>query len=421
MRYVGGTTNHWAGYCHPLQESDFAARDDLVVPGWPIGYSDIQPHYVQAGKIAGLPDDAWNFSGLETALNLPKIVDETDGISATAFRWPDKLKFREKYFDQLVNTTNVMFVTNANLVDVEFGMVQNVVSAAHFKNYAGEVHKVKAKSFVIACGGIENAKLLLNFAGDHTQFIDVAPNIGQYFIEHLCYYHSAYILTGKAEVDHLSSIIGRHNVEIGDYQWIGVPTAEARAAQGIANNVSITLDDTTLAPPDDILADPVTQGLQSMLKHTKVSGSDQIIYCYVRAEQLPNPESNITLTTARDSQGLRRVQLNWGFDPRDLHSMKAAVGLLGQAVAKRDLGRMCYVEPDQTAKWQTIYGGYHHMGTTRMSESPEFGVVDADCRVHGIANLYMGGSSVFSTGGWANPTINVTAFAVRLAEHLKAV
>ena len=157
------------------------------------------------------------------------------------------------------------------------------------------------------------------------------------------------------------------------------------------------------------------------MKNTKVSGSDQIIYCYLRGEQLPNPESNLQLSDQRDEQGLRRVILNWGFDPRDLSSMVGTVGLFGQVLAKQDLGRVCMMPPDGLSQFTTIYGGYHHMGTTRMSETAEYGVVDPNCRVHGIENLYMGGSSVFSTGGWANPTINIVAFAVRLAEHLKQV
>ncbi len=420
IRYIGGTTNHWAGMCHPLQPIDFAVRDDLTVPTWPIAFSDIEPHYLRAGEIAGLPDDPWNFAAIEAEKKMPKIVGDDLGYNASAFRYPANTKLREVYFKQLVDTPNITVAVNANFVDVEFGMINDVVSGAKFKNYAGDVYTARAKSYVVACGGIENAKLLLNLASSHTQFLDVAPNIGQYFMEHLCYYHSAYILTGQAEVDYLAPLISRTPTSNGDYQWVAAPTAEARAQHGIANNVSLTLDDIRLNAPDAILGNPVTQGVQSMMKHTKVSGSDQIIYCYVRAEQLPNPESNITLTDAVDAQGLRRVNLNWGFDPRDLESIFASIGLFGQAIAKQDLGRVCITPPDGS-QWGTIYGGYHHMGTTRMSESPEFGVVDPNCRVHGINNLYIGGSSVFSTGGWANPTINVVAFAVRLAEHLKTV
>jgi choline dehydrogenase-like flavoprotein len=421
MRYFGGSTNHWAGYCHPMQEIDFAPRNDLVVPGWPISFQDIWPHYERAGEIADLPNDPWNYAALATAAKIPTILDPESGMESLAFRWPGNAKFRELYLQQLTDAPNVTVAMNANLVDLEFGSGGTAISGAKFKNYNCNTYTASAKQFVISCGGIENAKLLLNFADSHTQFLDVAANIGQYFIEHLCYYNSAYILTGKSEVEYLKSVVGGQPSDLGAYQFVAVPTPEARVEHNLATNVSITLDDTRFFAPDDILADPVTKGVQSLLKTTKVSGSDQIIYCYLRAEQLPNPESNIQLTSERDAQGLRRVVLNWGFDPRDISSMIGTAGIFGQAIAKQDLGRVCINTPDGASQWTTIYGGYHHMGTTRMSDSPEYGVVDPNCRVHGIANLYMAGSSVFSTGGWANPTINIVAFAVRLAEHLKVV
>jgi choline dehydrogenase-like flavoprotein len=421
MRYFGGTTNHWAGYCHPLQEIDFAPRNDLVVPGWPIAYEDIWPHYERAGQITDLPDNAWDFDGLKAAAQLPTILGADSGMDSLAFRWPREFKFRKLYLDQLIATPNVTIALNANLVDLEFGVASKFVSSAKFKNYNGDIYTASADKYVIACGGIENAKLLLNFADSHTELMDVAGNIGQYFMEHLCYYNSAYIITGKQEVEYLQKLVGGQPSDVGNYQWVAVPNADARAKHDLAANVSITLDDTRFFAPDTILADPVTKGVQSLMKNTKVSGSDQIIYCYLRGEQLPNPESNIQLSDQRDEQGLRRVTLNWGFDPRDLKSMVGTIGLFGQVMAKQDLGRVCMIPPDGLGQFTTIYGGYHHMGTTRMSETAEHGVVDTNCRVHGIDNLYMGGSSVFSTGGWANPTINVVAFAVRLAEHLKQV
>ena len=421
MRYFGGTTNHWAGYCHPLQPVDFAPRTDLSVPSWPIAYSDIAPHYVRAGEIVGLPSDPWNYASLESTLGLPKLLGAESGMESTAFRWPSEGKFRILYLQNLTDRENVLLAMNSNLVDLEFAPGTNKVTAATVVNYSGDVYRAVADRYVIGCGGMENAKLLLNIADGHYQFDSVAPSIGKYFMEHLCYYNSAFLLTGTEELAYLEPLTGRHNPEIGSYQWIGSPTAEARAEHGIDTNVSITLDDTRFFAPDDILNDPITKGVTSLLKGSEVSGSDQIIYCYVRAEQLPNPDSNITLTNDRDGQGLRRIKLNWSFDERDFPSMVRTVGLFAQTVAKQGLGRVAIRPPDRSTAFAKIVGGYHHMGSTRMSESPAHGVVDANCRVHGIDNLYMAGSSVFSTGGWANPTINVVAFAVRLADHLRTI
>ena len=66
-------------------------------------------------------------------------------------------------------------------------------------------------------------------------------------------------------------------------------------------------------------------------------------------------------------------------------------------------------------------GGHHHMCTTRMSADPREGVVDADCKVYGVSNLYIGGSSVFATGGYATPTYTIVQLALRLGDHLGGV
>jgi len=63
-------------------------------------------------------------------------------------------------------------------------------------------------------------------------------------------------------------------------------------------------------------------------------------------------------------------------------------------------------------------GGHHHAGTTRMASSPDQGVVDADCKVFGLANLYVAGNSVFPTAGSMNPTFTIVALTLRLADHL---
>lgn len=421
LRYFGGSTNHWAGYCHPLQQSDFAPRTDLPAPGWPISFADVQPYYSRAGEIATLPADTWNFSAIETAAKLPVLFDESSGMHASAFRWPRNANFRNEYFTKLTENPKVTVALNANFVDVDFGPSGTTVKSAHFRNYKDEMKTANAVKFVVSSGGIENAKLLLNLAENHSQLSQVAPRIGEFFIEHLCYYNSVFLLMGKSEMEYLKPAVGPQKLDGAQHQWVCYPTPEARAANGIAANVSIALDGTLFATPDDVLARPESQGVKELMKSLGVSGSDQAVYCMMRSEQLPNPRSRLQLTTQRDRQGLRRVALVWDFDKRDLDSIVSTAGLFAKEIAKKGLGRVYAKRPDGKSQWTTVYGGYHHMGTTRMSDSAAHGVVDTDCRVHGISNLYVGGSSIFSTGGWANPTINLMAFAVRLAEHLKAV
>lgn len=146
-------------------------------------------------------------------------------------------------------------------------------------------------------------------------------------------------------------------------------------------------------------------------------------------DQSPNPESRVLLTTRRDSLGVPRLALDWRTTRLDIESVAGLVDTLDAELRRLDLGR---VEP---AAWLADpaggrrsdplisahpIGGYHHMGTTRMSETARTGVTDATGRVHGIQNLYVVGSSVFATAGWANPTLTIVALALRTSDILSS-
>jgi len=96
--------------------------------------------------------------------------------------------------------------------------------------------------------------------------------------------------------------------------------------------------------------------------------------------------------------------------------------LFEQAVRQAGVGHLERAFPDAPAAWRrALEAGKHHMGTTRMHAAPRHGVVDENCRVHGTANLFVTGSSVFPSGGYANPTLTIVALAARLGDHLKRV
>ena len=138
------------------------------------------------------------------------------------------------------------------------------------------------------------------------------------------------------------------------------------------------------------------------------------------SEQAPNPDSRITLGSDRDSLGLRRVRLNWRLSDIDLKSAMRSQELLDQELSRSGLGRL-YVELDDETPPHRITGGWHHMGTTRMHNDPKKGVVDENCRLHGVSNLFVAGPSVFPTSGYANPSLTIVALAVRLADHIKSL
>jgi choline dehydrogenase-like flavoprotein len=152
------------------------------------------------------------------------------------------------------------------------------------------------------------------------------------------------------------------------------------------------------------------------------------LYAVIRAEQAPNPDSRIVLTDDRDALGMPRIALDWRLSAIDKDSIRILMKAFDEELRDHGLGSS---EPadwlDESGPgWETDplvsnhpIGGYHHMGTARMAANPRDGVVDANCRVHGVANLYIASSAVFPTAGWANPTLTILALSLRLADHLR--
>jgi choline dehydrogenase-like flavoprotein len=148
----------------------------------------------------------------------------------------------------------------------------------------------------------------------------------------------------------------------------------------------------------------------------------RVINLSTRIEQAPNPDSRVVLTTERDQLGMPRVALDWRLSEIDRRNVRRSLEVLGAEVGAAGIGRLKILFDEDGQDWpEDLGGGCHHMGTTRMSDDPKQGVVDRDCRVHGMSNLFVAGSSVFPTGGGGTPTMTLVALALRLAVRIKEV
>jgi choline dehydrogenase-like flavoprotein len=182
---------------------------------------------------------------------------------------------------------------------------------------------------------------------------------------------------------------------------------------------------------DPTCADPfilrLSERLEQIEPNCKPGGDGKIRFqgwLRFAHEQALNPDSRVTLTAETDRFGLRRPRLDWRLSPLDARTQRVAMTAFGMYMAGQDVGRVRirdWVLRDPIV-WPGVandeVAGKHHMGTTRMADDPKRGVVDRDCKVHGIANLYVGGSSVFVTGGHANPTYTLTQLVLRLGDRL---
>ncbi|MGH9026840.1 MAG: GMC oxidoreductase, partial [Acidimicrobiia bacterium] len=138
---------------------------------------------------------------------------------------------------------------------------------------------------------------------------------------------------------------------------------------------------------------------------------------FLRSEQVPDPENRVTLTDEVDALGVPLVHLNWDVTAVDLDCIRRTLAIVAPRLGLG--GSRLQLDPAVGSPAGAISGGSHHMGTTRMNDDPHLGVVDAECRVHGVANLYVAGSAVFPTGGYANPTLTLVALTLRLADELR--
>jgi choline dehydrogenase-like flavoprotein len=143
----------------------------------------------------------------------------------------------------------------------------------------------------------------------------------------------------------------------------------------------------------------------------------------VQTEQPPLGPSRLTLSDRRDALGIRKLDVAWVVGEEERHACQAMAEVVAEELARCGLGRLeTFPWLDEPERFRAeAHDFYHHAGTTRMAADPQEGVVDTDCRVHGLEGLYVTGGSVFPTSGHAHPTLMIVALALRLADHLSTV
>jgi choline dehydrogenase-like flavoprotein len=137
----------------------------------------------------------------------------------------------------------------------------------------------------------------------------------------------------------------------------------------------------------------------------------------VNAEQRPNRESRVSIGTPRDANGQRRLVIDWRPLDEDRASVVRGVALADEALQRAGVGRIVLPDPERAAAALTRVGG-HHVGTARMADTPDDGVVDGNGELFDVRGLYVLGAAAFPTSGFANPTLTIVALAMRMGEHL---
>lgn len=453
LRFFGGTTAIWGGRIAPLDPIDFKPRPWVPHSGWPVSYDALLPYYEQALPLFGMG------ARLPGAEDLQAIGVKLPEFAATRLEsklWAFDSRFNRFTFKScadLENHPRCVIVTHATVTEVITGPEARKVEYLRVESRVGRSLKVRAGAFVLSAGGIENPRILLASRSTMPMGLGNARDlVGRFFMEHPHARGGRILVTRSWD---LLNAFGRSHMIDGDRVAALIAASEAQQAEARMLNTSVTVVPRQAAGETQFWGmraynrvkhdmAPTRSG-RALWMHTKRAVTyvqrkvDPLrpwllhrmgavdLALLIRAEQAPNPDSRITLSQDRDATGMPRVQLDWRMTDLDIHSARSLVETLGQEFSRLGLGR---VEPaawlsSPRRRWEADalisahpFGGYHHMGTTRMASDPERGVTDGSGRVFGIDNLYIAGSSLFPTSGWANPTLTIVALALRTADHI---
>jgi choline dehydrogenase-like flavoprotein len=334
------------------------------------------------------------------------------------FQFSPPTRFGEAYRPELEASQGLRVVAGATVVDVTPSKDGTAVTGCDVASLGGASFRVEPDVVVLATGGIEVARQLLVFGRrSGAPFGNAHDLVGRTFMEH------PHIAVGRVALAAPEAALWlSHHGPAGVPAapdapvWAGLAAAEAVVEERGLRNAAITLE---FVPPE-ARAEPAgrrvgIRAVQRLLGGD--AGTAAVAKAVMRAEQAPNPASRVTLAPTADALGVPRAALDWQIADDDRRSWRATAMVVADALGRTGAGRM-EVPPEGAPAWATPECGNHHMGTAAMHEDPRAGVVDADCRVHGMRNLYVAGSAVFPTGGFANPTLTVVALAHRLADHL---
>jgi choline dehydrogenase-like flavoprotein len=426
LRYFGGTTGHWEGKCRMLDVSDFEPRAWMPLSGWPLRRADLEPYAAEASSIVELaaPTDPAD----------TPCVQSTERFREVSWRWSPPTRFGDKYRDELAASDRIRVGLNANLVDLRLTDDLGTVAVARFRSYAPDDpgFEVRARIYVLCMGGLENPRALLNCRGQLPRGIGNEHDlVGRYFCDRPS------VATG----DLLSA------VPLGEDPTYFAPVPAFAREQGFAN-FTLAIEPRHIREVGLPKALWNTGACMTPQIHRLLEKAGSRNHCYwgglaefgihhdpadhqvarigVALEQTLNPDSRVTVGDEKDRFGLNRIRLDWRLTEPDYRTMREATIAFGAHAAEQGLGRVRlrgWLLRDDTklpevASGNGVVDGRQHMCTTRMSDDPATGVVDADCRVHSVANLFIGGSSVFSTPGNAKPTLTIVVLALRLGRHI---
>jgi len=468
-RRLGGASNLWGGRSMPLDPIDFAPRPFAGGARWPIGYGDVAPYYATACRYVGCGDAAFTLAA-------PELVAANDDFAFDRIeRASNRPWFQKAHAATLAASPLIDIRLGATAVEIEFaenGRAIGVVAATT----DGRRLRLAAERVVLAAGGLESTRLLLAAQRRRPAlFGGVEGPLGRYYMGHVIG-EIADVDFDDARVDAAfdflrdgrgsfvrrrfapsPALMARFDLPNVGFWPVVPPIADPRHGSGALSAVAMALSTPLvgdmilpelirarhlggsidwLAHARNVASDlPTTVGFLARFVSERYLSSERIPGYFLlnrarryglsyHAEQIPNPDSRVTLAAATDRLGLPRLRVDLRFSRDDGEGIARAHTQLGLWLSASGFGRVEYRQNEAAsaeAALALMSHGSHQIGTARMGANRREGVVDGDLACFDAPNLFVLGSAVFPTSGQANPTLSIVAFAARLAEKLAAV
>jgi choline dehydrogenase-like flavoprotein len=444
-RSLGGATHLWAGQCIRMDAIDFEPRPWIEQSGWPLTLTDLNPFYERAEAFFELTNPTYGEAIWQPFGVKPPAVNPSQLFYKSTI-WCEQPDLGQRYRQALETSPTITVLLNATVTNLKANAARSQVDSLAIQTLTGKTGTIRAKCFILACGGIENARLLLLSDGLGNDF----DQVGRYFQDHpntnCATIHTdnprslqdplALLYDRKTKLRYLprfclSPTIQREKEVLNSVSYLVFEFPE-QSAVGAAKHLYTSLKHGKMSPTfgQDLKTLALESGdilnllYRRYFKGLSAGTPPTRIWVHAHLEQAPNPASRITLSDHRDALGLKLPCIDWRLGDLEKRTTTIIAHTLKSEFERLNLGQVHIADwlSQDDADWSENYiDAYHHIGTTRMALSPRQGVVNANAQIHGISNVWIAGSSIFPTSGYANPTLTLVALALRLSDHLKAV
>ena len=391
-RRVGGSLMLWAGWLTPFDEHDFAPHARASRGHWPFGLAAIEPYFARAAQRLNLGDLCFDARTLAGTAGIPLPLNDSI-VRPGAWRFGTPTwRWAEADRQWVTSSCSVTLLTHVNVVDLALSKEHNRIQKVTIRTLDGREGIVEADLVVLACGGLETPRLLLNANRQIPAGVANSSGlVGRCFMEHP---HFTFESLQLQRPDlFLGSLAPQRDAEGREFMLNFGLTPEVQQAAGILNG-------------------------RVHVFRTPAMGPAAMPKVGLFMEQMPNPASRVTLSDERDRLGLLRLVLDWQLSYLDWSTYRKTEKFFIEAFEQIGAGRRV-TAPSRAQTQPHVLHSNHHLGTTRIAARTDDGVVDLNCRAHDLENLYLIGGNVFPTASWANPTFTLMALTYRLADYLR--